>query len=198
MEKKNTSVLVNALIWGAIIGLVSIVYSVILYMLNQTLNRTLGYFGFVILIAGLAFAMKNYRDNVLDGVLPFGKAFGFGMLVVLVSALIGGIYGYLLYAVIDPDLVGKMMDMQSEQMLERGLTEDKVEQALEVTKRFMTPVFMFISGFVVNLLMGGVLSLIIAAIFKKFIFHILLIVYVLYILNSVTISVNAAFSLSCI
>lgn len=167
MEKKNTSVLVNALIWGAIIGLVSIVYSVILYMLNQTLNRTLGYFAFVILIAGLAFAMKNYRDNVLDGVLPFGKAFGFGVLVVLVSALIGGIYGYLLYTVIDPDLVGKMMDMSTEQMLERGLTEDQVEQALEVTKRFMTPVFIFISGFVVNLLMGGVLSLIIAAIFKK-------------------------------
>jgi hypothetical protein len=167
MEQKNTSVLVNALIWGSIIGLVSVVYSVILYMLDQTLNRTLGYVGLIILIAGLALAMKSYRDNVLDGILPFGKAFGFGMLIVLVSAIIGGIYGYLLYTVIDPDLMGKMADMQAEQMLERGLTEDQVEQALEVSKRFMTPVFIFISGFIVNVLMGTVLSLIIAAIFKK-------------------------------
>lgn len=167
MEQKNTSVLVNALIWGSIIGLVSVVYSVILYMLDQTLNRALGYVGLIILIAGLAFAMKNYRDNVLDGILPFGKAFGFGMLIVLFSALIGGIYGYLLYTVIDPDLLGKMADMQAEQMLERGLTEGQVEQALEVSKRFMTPVFIFISGFIVNILMGAVLSLIIAAIFKK-------------------------------
>ena len=167
MEQKNTSVLVNALIWGSIIGLVSVVYSVLLYMLDQTLNRALGYAGLIILIAGLALAMKNYRDNVLGGNLPYGKAFGFGMLIVLISALIGGIYGYLLYTVIDPDLVGKMMDMQAEQLLERGLTEDQVEQALEVSGRFMNPVFIFISGFIVNLLMGTVLSLIIAAIFKK-------------------------------
>ncbi len=167
MENKNTSVLVNALIWGVIIGLVSIVYSVILYMLDQTLNKTLGYFGFIILIAGLAYGMKSYRDNVLDGVLPFGKAFGFGILVVLVSGVIGGIYGYLLYTVIDPDLIGKVMDMQSEQMLERGLPEAQVEQAIEVTKRFITPGFMMISALVVNLLMGGILSLIVAAIFKK-------------------------------
>jgi hypothetical protein len=167
MENKNTSVLVNALIWGAIIGLVSIVYSVILYMLDQTLNKVLGYFGFIILIAGLAYGMKSYRDNVLDGVLPFGKAFGFGILVVLVSGVIGGIYGYLLYTVIDPDLIGKVMDMQSEQMLERGLPEAQVEQAIEVTKRFITPGFMMISALVVNLLMGGILSLIVAAIFKK-------------------------------
>ena len=167
MEKKNISVLVNALIWGVIIGLVSIVYSVILYMLDQTLNRALGYAGLIILIAGLAIAMKSYRDNVLDGILPFGKAFGFGMLIVLVSALIGGIYGYLLYTVIDPDLVGKLMDFQAEKMLEQGLSEDQVEQALEVTKRFMNPVFIFISGVILNLLMGAVLSLIMAAIFKK-------------------------------
>jgi len=41
MEKKNPSVVLNALIWGVIIGLISIVYSVILYMLNQTFNRAL-------------------------------------------------------------------------------------------------------------------------------------------------------------
>jgi len=167
MEKKNTSVLINALIWGVIIGLVSIVYSVILYMLDQTLNRALGYAGLIILIAGLAIAMKSYRDNVLDGILPFGKAFGFGMLIVLVSALIGGIYGYLLYTVIDPDLVGKLMDFQAEKMLEQGLSEDQVEQTLEVTKRFISPAFIFVSGLIMNLLMGAVLSLIIAAIFKK-------------------------------
>lgn len=167
MEKKNTSLFVNALIWGVIIGLVSVVYSVILYMLDQALNTMLGYLGFIIIIAGLAVAMKSYRDNVLDGILPFGKAFGFGVLIVLVSAVITGIYGYLLYTVIDPDLMGKVMDAQTEKMLERGLSEDQVEQALEVSRRFMKPAFMFISGLVTNLLIGVVLSLIMAAIFKK-------------------------------
>jgi len=35
------------------------------------------------MIVGLAIAMKSYRDNILDGILPFGKAFGFGVLIVV-------------------------------------------------------------------------------------------------------------------
>ena len=167
MDKKNTSVIVNALVWGIIIGLVSIVYSVILYMLNQTFNRALGYLGLIILIAGLAIAMKNYRDNILEGILPFGKAFGFGILIVLFSALIGTIYAYLLYEVIDPGLLERMREFQADKMLERGLTEDQVEQALELSKRFMKPVLLFITGLVGNLLVGVVISLIMAAIFRK-------------------------------
>ncbi len=104
MEKKNPSVLINALNWGVIIGLVSIVYSVILYMLNLTFNQALGYASVIIIIVGLAIAMKNYRDKVLDGVLPFGKAFGFGILIIIVAALLGSIFTYLLYAVIDTGL----------------------------------------------------------------------------------------------
>jgi len=167
MEKKNTSLFVNALIWGVIIGLVSVVYSVILYMLDLALNTALGYAGLIIVIAGLAIAMKNYRDHVLDGILPFGKAFGFGVLIILISAFISGIYVFLLYSIIDPDLIRKAIDASAERMLEQGLSEDQVEQALEVTRRIMKPAIMFISGLFVNLLVGVVLSLIMAAIFKK-------------------------------
>ncbi|KPK87226.1 MAG: hypothetical protein AMS27_03175 [Bacteroides sp. SM23_62_1] len=167
MEQKNTSILVNALIWGTIIGLISVVYSVVLYMFDQTFNQALGYLGIIILLAGLILGIRNYRDNVLDGILPFGKAFGFSMLIVVISALIGSIYGYLLYTVIDPDLMEKMLDLQTDRMLEQGLTEDQVEQALQFSRRLMNPIFLMISGFVVNILMGVVISLIIAAIFKK-------------------------------
>ena len=43
MEKKNTSVLYNGLIWGLILGFVGIIYNVILYMFDQNLNQALGY-----------------------------------------------------------------------------------------------------------------------------------------------------------
>src|SRR4030043_2300558 len=120
MEKKNPSVLVNALNWGVIIGLISIVYSVILYMLNKTFSQALGYAGIIIIIVGLAVAMKSYRDNVLDGILPFGKAFGFGVLIAVVSGLLGAIFTYLLYQVIDPGLQEKMLEYAADKMLESG------------------------------------------------------------------------------
>lgn len=168
MEKKNPSVLMNALTWGVIIGLISIVYSVVLYMLNQSFNRALGYAGIIILIAGLAFAMKNYRDSVLEGIMPFGKAFGFGVLIVVVSGLLGSIYTYLLYTVIDPELQQKLMEFSAEKMLESGrVTEDQLEQTMEFTKKFMSPVYLTVSGFIMNCIFGTIVSLIVAAIFKK-------------------------------
>jgi hypothetical protein len=167
MEKKNPSVLINALNWGVIIGLVAIVYSVILYMLNLTFNQALGYASVIIIIAGLAIAMKNYRDKVLDGVLPFGKAFGFGILIIIVAALLGTIFTYLLYAVIDTGLSEKMLEYTSEKMLARGLPESQLDLVLERAEKFQKPLPIAITGFISSVLGGVVLSLIMAAIFKK-------------------------------
>ncbi len=167
MENKNTSVFMNALTWGIIIGLVSIVYSVILYMVDQVFNQTLGYFGILILIAGLVIAVKSYRDNVLEGEISFGKAFGFGILVALVSAVLGAIYNYLLYTVIDPDLQQKMLEMVAEKMLDKGVPEGQIDQALEVSKRFMGPVITSIVAVFSGTLFGTIISLVVAAIFKK-------------------------------
>src|SRR4030042_3461574 len=167
MEKKNPSVLVNALNWGVIIGLISIVYTVILYMLNQLFSQALGYAGIIIIIVGLSVAMKSYRDKVLDGILPFGKAFGFGMLIVVVVALLGAIFTYLLYAVIDTGLQEKALEFTTEKILKRGVPEEQLDMFLERAAKFQKPIPMAIMGFITSVLGGVVLSLIMAAIFKK-------------------------------
>jgi hypothetical protein len=167
MEKKNPSVLVNALNWGVIIGLISIVYTVILYMLNKLFSQALGYAGIIIIIVGLAVAMKSYRDKVLDGILPFGKAFGFGMLIVVVAGLLGAIFTYLLYAVIDTGLGEKLLEFTTEKMLKRGVPEAQLDMFLERAAKFQKPIPMAIAGLITSVLGGVVLSLIMAAIFKK-------------------------------
>ena len=167
MENKNTSVLMNALTWGIILGLVSIVYSVILYMVDQVFNETLGWLSIVIMIAVLVFAIKGYRDNVLDGEISFGKAFGFGVLVALVSSILGATYNYLLYTVIDPDLQVKMIEFAAEKMLDQGVPESQLDDIMEVSKRFMSPVITSIGAVFSGTLFGTIISLVVAAIFKK-------------------------------
>jgi hypothetical protein len=167
MENKNTSVFYNGLIWGVILGLVGIVYNVILYMLGQNLNQTLGYLGIIITIAVLIIAIRSFRDNIRGGVLPFGPAFSFGFVVILVSSVIGIIYAYILWTVIDPDIITKMKDMQMEKMLEQGVPEEALDQAMEISGKFMTPLMMTIFGLVSSVFMGTIVALIIAAIFKK-------------------------------
>ncbi|KPL14561.1 MAG: hypothetical protein AMS26_10280 [Bacteroides sp. SM23_62] len=167
MENKNTSVFYNGLVWGAILGFVGIIYSVILYMLGQNLNQTMSYLGILITIVVLILAIRSFRDNVRGGILPFGPAFQFGFVVILVSSVIGIIYAYLLWTVIDPDIISKMKDMQMEKMLEKGLPEDALDQAMAISGKFMTPLMMTIFGFVGQVFMGTIVALIIAAIFKK-------------------------------
>jgi hypothetical protein len=167
MENKNTSVFYNGLVWGAILGFVGIIYNVILYMLGQNLNQTMSYLGILITIVVLILAIRSFRDNVRDGILPFGPAFQFGFVVILVSSVIGIIYAYILWTVIDPDIISKMKDMQMEKMLEKGIAEEALDQTMAISDKFMTPLMMTIFGFVGQVFMGTIVALIIAAIFKK-------------------------------
>jgi hypothetical protein len=167
MENKNTSVLYNGLVWGAILGFVGIIYNVILYMLDQNLNQNLGYLGILITVVVLILGVRSYRDNVMDGVLPFGPAFKFGFVVILVSSVIGIIYAYLLWTVIDPEILGKMKDMQMEKMLEKGVPEEALDQTMAFTSKFMSPLVLSIFGLFSGVFMGTIVALIIAAIFKK-------------------------------
>jgi hypothetical protein len=167
MEKKNTSLFYNGLIWGLILGFAGIIYQVILYMLDQNLNPTLGYLGIVITLVVLVLGMRSFRDSIRGGVLPFGPAFGFGVVVVIVSGIIGIIYAYLLWTVIDPDIITKMMELQTEKMMERGLPDEAVEQAMSMTSKFMKPGVMAATGFATSVFFGAIVSLIVAAIMKR-------------------------------
>jgi hypothetical protein len=167
MEQKNTSVFYNSLIWGIIIGLVSVIYSVVLYILDLSLNRTLGLLSLLILLAGLVIAILNYRDSVRGGFISFGTAFSFGILVAVFAGVISSIYTYVQMTVIDPGMQDKIIEMASEKYLEKGVPEDQLDTVMEFSKKFMSPVFMTISGIFQSAVLGVVLSLIIAAIFKR-------------------------------
>ena len=167
MEKKNTSVFYNGLIWGLILAFVSIIYNVILYMLDQNLNRALGYVGFVIMIVVMIFAIRSFRDNIREGILPFGPAFGFLVVILVVSTIIGNIYAYLLWTVIDPDILVKMQEMQVEELTKRGVPEEAMDQTLEMAMKFMKPGIMIAFATGASMFFGSIICLIIAAIFKK-------------------------------
>lgn len=167
MENKNTSVFYNGLIWGLIAGFVGIIYSVILYMLDQNLNRALGFVGLAISLVIMILAIRSFRDKIRGGILPFGPAFGFLMVLLIVSGILGNIYYYILITAIDPDIVSKMMDMQMEKMIEKGVPEEAMDQAMTMTAKFMKPGIQVAMAMASQLFFGTILSLIIAAIFKR-------------------------------
>ena len=75
---------------------------------------------------------------------------------------------FIIYAnFIEPNFVDKILDISKLEMAKKGLSEEQTESAIEMSKKFMSPVFMAIMSFISNSVMGTLASLIGAAIFKN-------------------------------
>ncbi len=166
MENKTT-LFNHSLVWGAILGIVLIVWSLLLYFLDLSTNRVLGYVSWLISIAIVFYAMKIYRDTVNQGILSFSNAFVIGLLVCIISGFISAVFAYIQFNFISPELIDKMVQISEEKLLSRGMPDDMVEQSLEMSRKFMTPGLIAVMAFVMSVILGAIMSLILAAIVKK-------------------------------
>ena len=166
MDKKTT-IFNHALIWGAILGIVLIVYNLLLYFLDLSTNRALGYVSWLISIAIVFYAMKVYRDSVNQGILSFRDAFVTGFLVCVISGFISAVFAYIQFNYISPELIDKMAQIAEERFLSRGMSDDMVERSMAMSRKFLTPGSISIMAFVMSVFFGAFISLILAAIVKK-------------------------------
>lgn len=166
MEQK-TSTLNYSLKWGVIIGVILIIYTLLLYILDLSMNKALGWLSFVILIVGVFMAIKNYRDKLNNGLLSFGNGFSIGLLIFIFSGIISAIFSYVLFTYIAPELIDKITAAAEENLLNKGIPEDMIETQMAMAKKFMSPTFMVLTSLISSVVIGAIISLIIAAILKK-------------------------------
>jgi hypothetical protein len=152
---------------GLILGLVGVVYSLIFYFLDLTLNKTQGYVFMLVQIAVLYFLLKSYRDNIMHGQITYGESVGTGVIICLYYAIIMAAFGYLLYAVIDPGLISKQLAMTEEAMAKKNIPDEAIKKGMEITAKFMKPGIMAITGIIFNMIWGTILSLIVSIFIKK-------------------------------
>jgi hypothetical protein len=152
---------------GLILGLTGIIYSLVFYFLNMTTNRIQGYIFYLILLVVLYFMLKSYRDNYMHGMITFGQALGAGVVIFLYYSVITAVFSYILFAVIDPGLIDKMIAAAEETGMKRGFSQEQIDLSLQVQKKIMTPVFLSIMGIFGNMVLGLIISLIDAAFVRR-------------------------------
>ena len=162
MEKK-VSVWQATLNSGLILGLALVIYTLLLYFLDQTFNKSLGYVSILIIIIGLVLGVKSFRDDARGGIMSYGQGVGAGTIIGLYAGIIGAIFTFLLYEVIDPDLMGKLLTFTEENL---KVPEEMIEQTMEIQKKFMTPWIMSVMS-IINYVFFGVVVSLIACIFLK-------------------------------
>jgi hypothetical protein len=152
---------------GLILGLIGVVYSLIFYFLDLSLNKTQGYAFILIQVVILFFLLKSYRDNLMHGQITYGESVGAGVIICLYYSIIVSVFVYILYTVIDPGLITKQLALAEEEMSKRGMPQEAMDAGMAWTAKFMKPGVMAFTGIFFNMILGTVLSLIVSIFIKK-------------------------------
>lgn len=152
---------------GLILGLIGIVYTLLVYFLDLSFNKYQGIIFLLIQIVILFYLVKSYRQNYMHGNISFGQALGAGVVICLYYAIIMAIFTYLLYTVIDTDLIGKQLAFAEEELLKRGIPQAQVDAGMAINSKIMKPAFMAPLSILSNMFSGLIMSLIVAAFVRK-------------------------------
>ncbi len=152
---------------GLILGLIGVVYSLIMYFLDLSFNKTQGYLFYLVLIVVLFFLLKSYRDNYLHGYITFGQAVGAGAVIFLYYSLIIAIFTYILYAFIDTGLVAKQLEFAEELMLKKNVPQEALDTAMNMQRKMIKPEIMAPFSILGNMVSGVILSLLVAIFVRK-------------------------------
>jgi prepilin signal peptidase PulO-like enzyme (type II secretory pathway) len=169
MEEKKKSVAMHGITYGAITAVVVIIVSLVLYILDLHLNKSVTWITYLFIVAGVIWGQFEYRNKVLGGYIAYGKAFSAGFMIVLFSGIFLLIYNFIFFQFIAPGAIDEIMEMQRQSTIDSSpqMTEEQVDQAMEIARRFSSPVMISIWGFISQLLIGAVVCLITSLFVKK-------------------------------
>ena len=168
-EKAKAPFWKPALIYGAILGFVSVFISLVFYFLGMSTVNWTNWVNMVVGIVLLVYLMIQYRNVHLGGYASFGQIF----VMVLVSAgiistLIGALYQYLLFTVIDPGLMDQVRIVAEEQIMSNSrIPESMYDDLLERIDKRMNVGYMVRMALIIGPIVNAIIGLIVAAFIKK-------------------------------
>ncbi|WP_271425162.1 DUF4199 domain-containing protein [Aequorivita sinensis] len=170
MENQTASLKKIALNFGVLLALLSIVLQVISFVLDAHIDRPwwLTILQLIISVGVLVYGIKAFKnDNA--GFLTIAQALKTGLAISLVAGIISVIFNYIFINYIDPDFIQKTLDFSREQMITDfpNMTQEQIENSLEISAKFMTPTIMSAMGILATLFFGFIISLVAGMILKK-------------------------------
>jgi len=162
MEEKQKSVTMNGLTWGIVAGVLMILYSLILYLLDQSLNTSISWIGYLFFVGAMVWGTLEYRKKELNGYMTYGKAFSTSFMILLFASILVSIYTFLFYQIIAPNLIQDLIETSRQNTRESfpNLSEEEIDKAHQIGSFFRTPILLAITSLFASLLIGSILCLI--------------------------------------
>lgn len=169
MEQEKVSSKKIIINYGVILGVVSVLLSVVMYVTGMYTDPhwSIGILGFLIMIAAIVYGIKAYK-KANAGFLSLSDALKIGIGIALISGIIGVIWTFTLTTVIEPTYNAQMLEVQREKLLENpDMTEAMVEQTMAFTEKMTAPYIQVAFSIIGSLFFGFIISLFAGLIMKK-------------------------------
>jgi hypothetical protein len=170
MKVKKT-VITFGLISGFISTLLMVGTMPFVHRIGNDKALILGYTSIVLSFLLVYFGIRSYRDNVADGHISFGKAFGVGICITLISCMFYVGTWEILYHTVYPNF----MDEYSASMITKaqasGLTghdlQAKIDEINQMKVMYANPLYNVLFTFIEPFPVGLAITLISAAVLRK-------------------------------
>jgi predicted permease len=127
-----------------------------------------GLFGLAVTVVCLALGVRTRRDETpKDAPFGYGSALGAGMLITVVSSLLSTIFTYAYYAFINPAFAEIVLQDKLAKLEASGMSGDRLEKMEAMNRWMMTPVPMAVTALIILIVIGFIISLIVAGILKR-------------------------------
>lgn len=153
----------HSVIYGLVFGGIIVLLLFLTAILCLLPNKNITSLAVPIFIFGSFLGTKHFRDKLNGGFITFGKAFGTSLIICVTMGIVWGVYRYLLFKYISPDLMTTEIEEYQEVLIGSGMNDKFVEMAtLNLTP--FTMGFGYISN---SAIYGSLLSLVNAWILKR-------------------------------
>ncbi|TYP71683.1 DUF4199 domain-containing protein [Aquimarina intermedia] len=169
---ENTQVSAKKIIinYGLLLGIVSVVFGVILYVTDSYMDQNWMHslIGFLILIGAIVYGIKAYK-TANGGFLTLGEGIKVGIGIALVGGLISVVWTLLLMQVIEPDMMERMAEVSREKMQEQypDFTQEQLDQSAAMAEKFSSPFIISAFSLLFNLFFGFIFALIASLVMQK-------------------------------
>ena len=165
------TVLTFGLISGAISSLMMLAYLPFVDRIGFDKGAVIGYTAIVLCFLLVFFGIRSYRENVGNGSITFGRAFGVGILITLISCAFYVVTWEIIYFKLMPDFAEKFTNYAVGQVRASGASQQVIDAKLQEMKSFTAmlnnPLYNAAITFTEPFPIGLIVTLISAAVLRK-------------------------------
>ncbi len=154
----------HAMNFGAIMGLLFSVNFLVTTIKSLAFCQYI--FVVIIVYAVYKFAV-HCRENVMEGYISYGSALWYVMQLFMYGSMISAMVRYVFYQFIKPDFLQNQLNETMQALQNTSMADMISGEVYQQTVEMMTPLNMALQSIWLNLILGLLLGLVVAAIVKK-------------------------------